>query len=297
MQGVNVYENGIGYLARCLGLYSSGCAFLVLYVLGIMYLLVKGTKKEKEVFIPSAVLLILTVYNPLFPIVLDKIFDVSSEYYRFLWITPVVVLIPFVVTKLINEAGSRREKTVVIAFLAVAGILSGYFIYDTGVNVADNVYKIPDELIEISEIIHEDDAGEYTKAYFEYDYNMEIRQYDPKMMLTIDREEYIYAVSYSYTDEMIQDVNTPTNAILALLTRNQNVDMDTFVNALEATKTKYVVLTKGHPQTGFVQKAGLELVADTATHNIFKYDIKGPSNYELIDYTGVENKFSVRRLK
>lgn len=297
MQAFNVFENGIGYLAQCLNLYMSGCAFLLLYVLGIMYILVKGDKEERQIFLPGAVLLILTVYNPVAPMILDKIFDVSSEYYRFFWIAPVVILVPFVVTKLIKNVTSHKEKVIVITFLVIAALFSGYFLYDTGINVADNVYKMPDELIEISEIIHNDDDKEYSKAYFEYDYNMEIRQYDPKMLLTIDREEYLYAVAYSYSDEMINDENTPTNAILALLTRNQKVNSDTFINALENSKTEYVVLTKGHPQTGFVTKAGLSLIGETATHNIFKYDVKEPSVYELVDYSEVEHKFSPRRLK
>lgn len=297
MQAFNVFENGIGYLAQCLNLYMSGCAFLLLYVLGIMYILVKGDKEERQIFLPGAVLLVLTVYNPVAPMILDKIFDVSSEYYRFFWIAPVVILVPFVVTKLIKNVTPHKEKVIVITFLVIAALFSGYFLYDTGINVADNIYKMPDELIEISEIIHNDDDKEYSKAYFEYDYNMEIRQYDPKMLLTIDREEYLYAVAYSYSDEMINDESTPTNAILALLTRNQKVDSDTFINALENSKTEYVVLTKGHPQTGFVTKAGLSLIGETATHNIFKYDIKEPSVYELVDYSEVEHKFSPRRLK
>lgn len=297
MQAFNVFENGIGYLAQCLNLYMSGCAFLLLYVLGIMYLLVKGSEEERKIFLPSAVLLVVTVYNPVAPMILNKIFDVSSEYYRFFWIAPVVILVPLVVTKLIKEAASDKERKVVISFLVIAGLFSGYFLYDTGIDIADNIYKMPDELVEISGIIHGDSDKEYNKAYFEYDYNMEIRQYDPKMLLTIDREEYLYAVAYSYTEDMINDENTPTNAILALLTRNQKVSADVFINALENTKTEYVVLTKGHPQTGFVTKAGLELIGETATHNIFKYNVQEPSQYELVDYSEVEHKFSPRRLK
>ena len=297
MQAFNVFENGIGYLAACLNLYMSGCAFLLLYVLGIMYILAKGDEQERQIFLPSAILLIFTVYNPVSPMILDKIFDVSSEYYRFFWIAPVIILVPFVVTKLLKSVVSHKEKVIVITFLCIAGIFSGYFLYDSGIKVADNIYKIPDELVEISEIIHNDDGKEYSKAFFEYDYNMEIRQYDAKMLLTIDREEYLYAVAYSYSDEMICDENTPTNAILALLCRNQTVDPDIFINALENTKTEYVVLTKGHPQTGFVSKAGLSLVGETATHNVFKYDVKEPYEFELVDYSNVEHKFSPRRLK
>ena len=297
MQGVNVFENGIGYLAQCLNKYTSGSGFLLLYALGVLYILARGSKEEKEIFLPGAFLSFLTIYNPLFPVVLDKIFDVSSEYYRFFWIAPVIVLVPFAIVKLFNEALLRKEKIKITAFVIAAFILSGHFVYAEGFMVAQNIVKIPDELIEISQIIHEDDDKEYSKAYFEYNYNMEIRQYDPKMLLTVDREEYLYAVAYSYTENMIYDENAPVNAILALLTRNQDVDSSVFIRALESTKTEYVVLSKGHPRESYVRKAGLVKIAETASHTIYKYDIKEPEVFELVDYSEAEHRFSPRRLK
>ena len=297
MQGVNVFENGIGYLAQCLNKYTSGSGFLLLYALGLLYILARGSKEEKEIFLPGAFLSFLTIYNPLFPVVLDKIFDVSSEYYRFFWIAPVIVLVPFAIVKLFNEALLRKEKIKITAFVIAAFILSGHFVYAEGFMVAQNIVKIPDELIEISQIIHEDDDKEYSKAYFEYNYNMEIRQYDPKMLLTVDREEYLYAVAYSYTEDMIYDENAPVNAILALLTRNQDVDSSVFIRALESTKTEYVVLSKGHPRESYVRKAGLVKIAETASHTIYKYDIKEPEVFELVDYSEAEHRFSPRRLK
>jgi len=297
MQAINVLENGIGYLSACLSLYLGGCAYLLLYLCGIAFIIAKGNKEEKEIFIPGTLVLMLTVYNPIAPIVLDKIFDVSSEYYRLFWIAPVIILVPFVASRLVTSANSGRQRVFAVVFLLVIGLLSGKFVYQSGIPFANNIYKIPDELIEISEIIHEDSDEEYTKAYFEYEYNMEIRQYDPKMLLTIDREDYIYAVNYSYTEDMINDAETPTNIILAALVRNQTVDTNAFRDALEKTKTSYVVLTKGNFQTELLQQAGLKPVADTAFHVIYKYQLSEPLNYELIDYSGVEHKFSYRRLK
>ena len=297
MQNINVFENGIGYLASCLGLYMGSCAYLLLFLCGALYILVKGSDEEKEIFLPGTALLILTVYNPLSPLILDKIFDVSSEYYRLFWIAPVIILVPFVAAKLFDGGRDKKEKGAILAFLIIIGLLSGDFIYKTGIPLAENIYKIPDELIEISELIHEDSEEEYTKAFFEYEYNMEIRQYDPKMLLTIDREEYIYAVNYSYTDEMLNDADTPTNIILAALIRNQEVDETAFKNALCATKTQYVVLTKGNYQADLLRRCGLRLIGDTATHEIYKNDLEEPLGYELVDYSEVEHMFSYRRLK
>lgn len=299
MQSINVFENGIGYLGECLTLYQGSCAYILLFIAGVLYVLLKGTKEEKNIFMPCTIAMLLTVYNPLAPVVIDKFFDISSEYYRLFWITPVIVLVPFVASKLLDgkkDTGEKTQSSAIVLMIAIA-VLAGNYVYTQGIPFAQNVYKVPDELIEVSDIIHSDCDGEYPKAFFEYEYNMQIRQYDPKMLLTIDREDYIYAVNYSYTDDMIADEVRPTNRILAVLVRNQNVDRDDFIRALEDTKTEYIVLTKGHHMTGYILEAGLRPVEDTATHCVYKYDIKEPSHYELIDYSDVEHKFSFRRIK
>lgn len=297
MQGVNVFENGIGYLHRCLELYAGGTGFLVMYVLSVLFILAKGDKREREVFLPPALMLLITVYNPIVPLIIDRMFDVSSEYYRLFWITPVIVLVPYVTVKLMQTARTRSAQAITAILVAAMFIVGGNFVYGKGIDIAQNLYKIPDELIEISRMIHEDSSTEYTRAFFEYEYNMEIRQYDPKMLLCVDREDYIYAVNYSYTDDMLGDPEHPVNDILALLVRNQKVDMEDFINALESTKTEYVVLTKGHPQIRTVKNAGLREIGQTAFHVILKYDMKEPAEYTLVDYSDAEHRFSTRRLK
>ncbi len=297
MQGVNVFENGIGYLHRCLELYMSGTGYLLMYLLAVVYIIVKGDRRDRELFLPGAVVLLFTVYNPLVPLVLDKVFDVASEYYRLFWIAPVVILVPYVAVKIITSLSERSERILATVLVIAMFVLGGNFVYAKGIDTAQNMFKIPDELIEISGMIHEDSKSTYAKAFFEYEYNMEIRQFDPKMLLCIDREEYLYAMNYTYTDEMLADENTPTNRILALLVRNQRVAPEAFTDALEATGTEYVVLTKGHPRAAFVKKAGLYEIGDTETHIIYRYDLKEPKDYELVDYSDAEHRFSYRRLK
>lgn len=297
MQGVNVFENGIGYLHKCLSLYMNGTGFFIMYVICIAVILVRGTKREKEIFLPGAIVLMFTVYNPLVPVILDKIFDVSSEYYRLFWIAPVIVLVPYIVTKLIFASDVMSQRILVAAACVILFIAGGNYVYADGISIARNIYKIPDELIEISHIIHDDSDSEYSKAFFEYEYNMEIRQFDPKMLLCVDREDYLYAMNYSYTHEMLEDETKPVNKILALLVRNQKVEADDFTAALDETGTQYVVISKGHPQTGYLKKAGLRRIGETGTHLIYRYDPKDAGEYSLVDYSGAEHKFSYRRLK
>ena len=232
MQGVNVFENGIGYLTKCLGLYNSGTGYFVMYLFAVLFILIKGERREREIFLPGAAVLLLTVFNPVVPVILDRIFDVSSEYYRLFWIAPVVILVPYTATIIIyDRKGSGRYVAGVLTVALL--ILGGNYVYAKGFDIAENIYKIPDELIAVSEMIHEDSQEEYSKAFFEYEYNMEIRQYDPKMLLTVDREDYLYAMNYSYTDEMLANEDRPVDRILALLVRNQNISEEDFTLALE----------------------------------------------------------------
>ena len=49
MQGLNVFEKGIGYLEACLSYYTGSNAYAMLYVLALLYLLVFGNSREKQI--------------------------------------------------------------------------------------------------------------------------------------------------------------------------------------------------------------------------------------------------------
>ncbi len=288
MQGLNVTEKGIRYLWECFSYYTGSCAYFMLYAAAVIYICIAGTKREKEIFVPCSVFLLLTVYNPVAPVILDHFFDVNSEYYRFFWIAPVIVLVPYLFSKLIVSRTDRKQMIVVSLLIAAICLVSGKYVYADGIKWAQNIYKMPPELIEVSEKIHEDTGAEYPKAFLEYEYNMQMRQYDPKMLLTIDREDYLYAVSNpSYSKEMLEDEMHPQYVLLAVLVRFQDIDKESFLNALETTKTGYVVVSKDNPRIDYLEEAGLSIAGETQNHIIFKYDLKEPHEFELVDYSVV----------
>ena len=297
MQTINIYELGISYLGEVMSVFMESCAYFAVYLLGLIYILLKGDKRDKEIFLPSSVLLFLTVYNPIVAYLVNRFFDINSEYYRLFWIAPVIVLTGYIATTLIDGTKNTGEKRTIIVLLLLVGLFSGSFVYADGYNMADNIYQMPAELIEISEIIHNDNSAEYPKAFLEYEYNMQMRQYDPKMQLTIDREDYLRAMAESYSQEMIADAEHPQYCLLAGLMRGQKVSSERLLECLEATKTEYVVLTKGSLVADFVAESGLDKIAETEGHVIFRYDVREPYIFELVDYSDVEHKFSYRRLK
>lgn len=287
MQGLSVFDKGIGYLEACLSYYNGETAYMLLYVLGLIFLLLKGTEKEKQVFLPCSIFLLLTVYNPVAPVLLDHFFDVNSEYYRFFWVTPIVLLIPFLTVKLIFSAKERRSRWILLLLLSGMLLLSGRFLYRDGIKWAENIYKMPEDLMTVSAMIHEDTGAEYPKVFLEYEYNMQMRQYDPKLLLTIDREDYLYAVGNQFTEEMLEDPAYPQYKLIAALIKYQNVDISDFLAAMEETHTEYVVLDRQNRRIPWLTEAGLETVGETKDHVVLKYRLKEPYTFELVDYSVV----------
>ena len=284
---MNVFEKGIGYLEACLEYYNGTAAYLMLYVIGLIYLMLYGTKREKEIFLPCSLFLLITVYNPIAPVILDHFFDVNSEYYRFFWITPIVILLPYLALKLILTTREGQSKGVTAALLLVIVLLSGTFLYQNGIRFAENIFKMPGDLIEVSGLIHQDAETEYPKVFLEYEYNMQMRQYDPKLLLTVDREDYLYAVGNDFTEEQLSDETHPQYKIIAALIRDQEVPVSDFLSALEETHTEYVVLTKGSHRLPYLKEAGLKKVGETGAHTVMKYELKEPYEFELVDYSVV----------
>lgn len=287
MQNINVFEKGIGYLETCLEYYNGSNAYALLYVLSLVFLMVCGSEKEKRIFIPGGIFMILTVYNPIAPVILDKFFDVNSEYYRFFWITPIIVLVPYVSVKLILNSEGIRQRAAVSAVIVCILLLSGNFLYKNGVRWAENIYKMPDEMLEVSRMIHEDTELEYPKVFLEYEYNMQMRQYDPKLLLTVDREDYLYAVANDFTEEQLEDETHPQYKIIAALIKYQEVETGDFIDALEETHTEYIVLDKNNSMFPYLMDAGLKTVGETKSHRIMKYKLKEPYEFELVDYSAV----------
>lgn len=284
---LNVYERGFDYLRLCLDYYSENCAFLMLFFLALVFVCIKGSETEKRIFVPSGLVLLLTVYNPVSPVILMHFFDVNSEYYRLFWIAPVVILVPYVAVRLILMADSKGGKAYIFALVVILFVLSGNFLYSNGYEKAENIYKMPGELIEVSEIIHRDSDAVYPKVFLEYEYNMQMRQYDPKIMLTVDREDYLYAISYDYTEEMLTDDTHPQYRMLASLIKQKPVEEADFINALELSHTEYVVLDKQNHMTDYVKLCGLRLIGETANNNVYRYDLKEEYEFTLVDYSVV----------
>ena len=289
MQGFTIAETGLFYIWRCLLAYNGLCFYIILYIILLVFIAAKGSKEEKRSFLYPAAIMLLTVYNPIFPLIINRFFDVNKEYYRLFWIAPIVLLPSYMAAKE-TGAGRRSRGAKCIMFVACTLIFVGMgtFVYKGGYPMQENIYKVPNEVLEVADIIHRSASVKYPTSICDYNLHMELRQYDASILLAADRTQYLEAITDTFQDEQTQQENYYVNKLLAVVARGVSIPKEEFLESLDATNTEFVVLHSVSHMVPYLKRAGLTEVGRAGSRTVFHYDLKNPIDYDLVDYSSFE---------
>ncbi len=286
MQTLTVEREGLLYAIKCIQYYCGGGYYLLLWALAALFLLVRGTKAERRYFVYPALMLLLTVFNPVFPVLINHFFDINKEYYRFFWIAPVIVTVAYTAVRSVFEKTENRAGRIILSIgilLVLAG--AGTFAYADGYTVQENTYKVPNEVIAVSKLIRENSEVEYPVALCDFNMQMEIRQYDASILLTADRTQYLAVINNEEQDDQVKEQNTHVNRLLNVITKNVAIPEEKFLESMQETNTEFIVLSKESPVIDYLKGVGLTEVGTTGARVVLHYDLPERRPMELADYT------------
>ena len=173
MGGINLNESGLDFVRQVFVTFGGNTTVLTLFLLSVLYLALKGKKEERYVFVTTAVFLAFTVYNPFaVKYILGKL-GMVNVYYRFFWILPMVLTIGYACTKVVGGQKKGWRRYLTAAALAAVICFGGNSVLAGGLpKLPDNQYKMPDDLLAVCTVLHEE-AGEGTvRVVFEPDFNL-----------------------------------------------------------------------------------------------------------------------------
>lgn len=275
MGGVSIEEYGLEFVWICLQKYWGSCLLLILFLAGIVWSLFRHRNREAGIFLFYTVFLLLTAYNPfLVNCIVPKV-NFENEYYRFFWMLPVVPGVAYYAVRLIFSV-KRFWKKAVLALMA-AGIMIAVGVPLQGVveNFAliENVYKVPDDLRVICELIHEDSEAREPRVVFDRKLNTMARQYDPSLRLVLHRDAVLYRAGSTITARMDED--SPwyhrQKVIMDLLYYGETVELEEFKDALIQTETEYLVVPDEKADGVYLQRAGCELLARAGDYLVYRF--------------------------
>lgn len=129
----------------------------------------------------------LCVFNPLVIEILSKLVKDPKRYVRLYWLFPLVIVLAITAVKAGDLAlESRRKRWIIYAAAAVLFVFSGTcLLTKENFPKAENVFKIPQEAIDICEMLPEDTSG--IRIVVPPSLSCYIRQYDGNVKMPYGR--------------------------------------------------------------------------------------------------------------
>lgn len=232
--------------------YTGAGFFTILYLLALLYLWVSEKNEAvRSIFVYGAGVLQLLFFIPLFYYgyqLLDK-----GTYYRILWLLPMTMTIAYSGVKIL---GRYPRIGMILGVILIA--VSGKCVYsNTYMSKAENAYHIPQEAIDVCEMIMPEEGQERVTGVFPDDLIHFIRQYTSEIQMAYGRD-YL-APDWTYGDHPLRQVmnlsRIPAGKLAALATEYN---------------CNYIVLSKGKDIAGNLESQDMVKIGETEHYDIYQ---------------------------
>lgn len=210
LESVVIFKNYMGF--------HENHFLAAIYLFALLYLwLTEKDKCRRAVFVYAPTLLLLLFFCPLFRKVFVRVLEDSETYYRLLWLLQMSLVSAYGLLRLMG-----RHRRIGLAAVCLMIVACGDYVYDSEhISRAENVYHLPQEAIDIVDLI-EPETGRVT-ALVPTDLIYYVRQYSTDIELPYGREMLIsrwdyYNAMYEAMEEA-EVIDTPS---FVELTRNGN---------------------------------------------------------------------------
>lgn len=251
MESVVIFKNyaGEGFL-------------MLLFLLSLMYLLfTEKDKRFRAVFVYLPLTVLVLFFFPLFRKVYVRLMGEGTTYYRMLWLIPMGVSTAYAGVKLAGYLWEKKNiwyRRVVLVILCAAIILCGKYVYASQyMSKAENLYHLPQNVVDICELIAPEDGEERVWAVFPTEMVYFVRQYDTNIQLAYGRE-FVEPV-WDYYDEIHEVMNHPTS-----------IDMEKLLELSRERSCLYIVLPGNKEVTQAPEDFGLELLGVVDGYPVYR---------------------------
>lgn len=235
--------------------YSADGIMQVLVIASVVILLINEKKPYVKHMVYYTIALVILICIPPIAYVLNKYF-IQDVYFRVFWLVPGTLLTVYAVVKAYEHANRRRGNAILVTFVAIL-MLGGKLVYTNENFVkAENRYKIPNEAIEICEIVTTE--GEDVKIVVPEDIVSYIRQYNAGIELMYGRnlgKDVQKGGKYKFLNQLNYGI--------------KNIKwMSKYAKLYEVD---YIVFPKSINESADIENYSYKFIAETESYCIFKY--------------------------
>ena len=231
----------------------TGSGYLtILYLLTLLYLWTAETNPTfRAVFVYGASIIQLLFFIPLFYYgyqLLDE-----GTYYRILWVLPMTITIAYAAVRIL---GRYPTGSVVVGIALI--IICGKYVYSNAyISRAENVYHIPQEVIEVCDIIMPEEDEERVTGAFPDGLIHFVRQYSSRIQMAYGRD-YL-APDWIYGDHPLRKVMN-----------QEEIRISELVRLATEQKCQYIIIEKNKELIGNFERLKVFKVGETTNYDIYR---------------------------
>ena len=231
----------------------TGSGFLtILYLLTLLYLWTSEKNSTfRAVFVYGASVIQVLFFLPPF-FYGYRLLD-QGTYYRILWLLPMTVTIAYAMVKIL---GRYPVGSIVIGAVMVA--ICGNYVYSNKyITLAENIYHIPQEVVEVCDIIMPGEDEERVTGVFPDDLIHFVRQYTDRIRMAYGRD-YL-APDWIYGDHPLRSVMN-----------QEEIRVSELVRLATEQKCQYIILRKDKEIVGDFKRLNVLKIGETTNYDIYR---------------------------
>ena len=233
--------------------YSGRGILMVLFFMVLFYLtFVEKNQTVRTVLLYGSIALIGIIFLPVVYFLYVKYVD-ATTYWRMWWMIPTGIGLAYAGTQMVWK---HRWTGLVLIFIVL--VLGGDYIYlrSAEVDWAENIYQIPDEVVEIADFLEDYDDG-IVFAAFPPEMLIFVRQYDVDLRMPYGRERL--------------DPNWSGSNGFYLLMSSNSLDFHALAEKCRYNYTRYIIVD-GHKQyLNAPDNNGFALIYETGRYRVYEY--------------------------
>lgn len=226
--------------------------YTILFLLSLIYLgFSEEDKRVRTILVYIPAIIFLLFFIPLFYLLYSTL-D-SGTYYRILWLIPMTVIIAYAGCKAI---GHHTRLGVIIGCIVL--VISGTCVYNSQyITKAENPYHLPQETVDICEMIMPAEGEERVWALFPVEQVHFVRQYTTTIQMPFGRENLVETWYYEHHPlyTLLQQEVIPVEELSEL-------SIEYYCN--------YIILLKTMEVEGDMQEYGIELIGETENYLVYR---------------------------
>lgn len=239
--------------------------FLGLFLVSLILLILLSQYRKRS--LPLILYSLFTLFLFVFPVFSNFVTSYAGgdTYWRVLWLIPLVPVTAYGFTALTASFRIALLRPFLAAlFLFIVYTTGNFFFTEANFQKTENPYKLPNEVLEICDVILEDHRGDAVQVVFPEELFSYVRQYTSEIQLSFGRSSLQTGVFPTQEDQTLYHIMN-----------NEEETVTRLVQLVEATRCDYLVISASDPRTDnlLLRDYGLSMVYETDNYRIFRASI------------------------